>query len=374
MSLEHLSDDDYDRLARVVSGEASAVERAEIERWADANPERRAALAAMRLAWRTPLAAPAAWDVDRAWTKLAGRITEPSTAEPRNLSKVVDIRVKRRWWHDTVRVMQVAAAVTVMVGGALVISRLRATGDSAAPIVASATEFVTGSGQRRTVRLPDGSTVVLGVSSTLRTRDGYGTGAREVDLTGEALFTVGHDASRPFRVHVSGTVVEDLGTEFAVRGYRDDGDVPSIRVAVASGSVAVRRGTTADTAIVLEPHDVATVRGPGDIDVSRGIDVSRFTAFASGRLIFADTPLAEVVDELGRWYGVEVRVTDASLLDRHLTSTFEGESLDEVLRIIGMTLDVRYVRNGNRVDFMGKGNTSALPPAPTAVELAETGA
>lgn len=369
MLTDHLSDDDYERLARYISGEGSQVERAETERWANGDLARRAALESMQLAWRTPIAEPA-WDVDRAWSKLSSQIAADSPSL-RNSSKVTDIRTRRRWWHDSVRLMQVAAAAVIIVGGALIFPRLRTLGDSAAPVLASATEFTTGAGERRTVELLDGSTVVLGVSSTLRMRDGYGAGAREVELTGEALFTVGHDEARPFRVHVNGTVVEDLGTEFAVRGY---GDSPGIRVAVASGSVAVRRGTTADTAVVLAPSDMATVGDAGQIAVSRGVDVSRFTAFATGRLIFADAPFAEVLAELERWYGVEVGVTDKAILDRHLTSTFEGESLDEVLRVIGMTLDVRYVRNGNRVEFMGKGSTSALPMAPAATALAEAGA
>lgn len=369
MPTDHLSDDDYDRLARFVSGEGSPVERAETERWAHGDPGRHAALESMQLAWRTPVAEPA-WDVDRAWGRLSSQIAAASP-DRRNDSKVIDIRSRRRWWHDSVRVMQVAAAVVIIVGGALILPRLRPSGGTVPPVLASATEFTTGSGERRTVNLPDGSTVVLGVSSALRLRDGYGAGDREVDLTGEALFTVGHDEAHPFRVYVNGTVVEDLGTEFAVRGY---GDRPGIRVAVASGSVAVRRGTSADTAVVLEPRDVATVGGTGDIAVSRGIDVSRFTAFASGRLIFVDAPFTEVAQELERWYGVEVRVSDSAILDRHLTSTFEGESLDEVLRIIGLTLDVRHVRNGNRVEFMEKGDTSALPSAPKATALAEAGA
>lgn len=369
MPTAHLSDDDYDRLARFVSGEGSEGERAETERWAMGDPGRRAALESMLLAWRTPIAEPV-WNVDAAWGKLSSRIhaTRPAS---RNDSKVIDLHARRRWWRDSVRLMQVAAAAVIIVGGALVVPRLRSSNETASATIASAREFITGTGERRTVDLPDGSSVVLGVSSTLRIRDDYGAGAREVDLSGEALFTVGHDEARPFRVHVNEAVVEDLGTEFAVRGY---GDTPHVRVAVASGSVAVRRGTTANTAVVLEPRDVATLGSAGDIAVTRGIDVSRFTAFASGRLIFADAPFVDVASELERWYGVEVDVTDETILERHLTSTFESESLDEVLRVIGMTLDVRYVRNGNRVEFMGKGNTSALPSPAAATALAETGA
>lgn len=372
MHPDPISADDYARLARYIAGEGTAVERSDTERWVNGDAARRAALEAMKVAWATPLAEPA-WNIDQAWGKLSSRIAASSPAprsELRKHSKVAVIQSQRRWWQDTAAVMRVAAAAVLLVGGALVFSRLRSTAsDSSQVAAAPPSSFTTGSGERRTVTLSDGSVVVLGVSSSLKTREGYGEGAREVELTGEALFTVLHDASRPFRVIVGGTVVEDLGTEFAVRGY---GDTPRVRVAVASGSVAIRHGLGPDTAVVLAPRDMATVGDSGVVAVQRGIDVSPFTAFSSGRLIFVDTPLSEVAGELTRWYGVEVRITDASLVDKHLTVTFERETLDEVLRIIGMSLDVRYVRDGNRVEFTGKGYTSALP-APDAPVLAEAG-
>lgn len=371
MSLDHLSDDDYDRLARYVAGEGGAIERAETERWIGADAERRAALAELQQAWRMPLPTPA-WNVDAAWAKVSAGLPgiEPESGAP---ARVIPLASRRRWWHDSTRVMQVAATAVILIGGALLLPRLRKGGSDAVTTVA-ASSVTTRAGERRTVRLPDGSTVVLGVSSTLRTREGYGRGAREVELDGEALFTVQHDAARPFRVFVGGTTVEDLGTSFAIRHYPADAKgEATLRVAVSAGSVAIHRGTSADTSIVLEPRDVATVRDASEIRVARNVDVSPFTAFASGRLIFVDAPFAEVVDELRRWYGVEVRVSDATLLERHLTSEFEGESLDEVLRIIGLALDVRFQRSGNRVEFMTKVGVSVAPQLPSS-QLAEAGA
>jgi transmembrane sensor len=269
--------------------------------------------------------------------------------------------------------MQAAAALVILAGGALILPRLRG-GDRSASGTVAAAEYTTAAGERRTVRLPDGSTVALGVSSTLRTRSGYGDGAREVELTGEALFTVDHDEARPFRVHVGGTVVEDLGTEFAIRSYAaGPGASAELRVAVSAGSVAVRRGTSADTAVVLQPRDVATLDTAGALAVRRGVDVSPFTAFATGRLIFVDTPFRDVIAELERWYGVEIRVTDAAMLDRLYTATFERETLDAVLRTIALSLDVRFERNGNEVEFMPKVGVTSLPQLPPS-QLAEAGA
>ena len=225
------------------------------------------------------------------------------------------------------------------------------------------TAFRTVAGQRRSIDLPDGSRVTLAATSSLRTLPNYGSGAREVELTGEAMFSVTHDEARPFRVHVGSTIVEDLGTEFAVRAVAGEA---SIRIAVAAGSVAVRGESLSP--VVLTPRDVALVSqlgsGADTVVVSHDVDVNRFTAFSLGRLMFVDTPLSQVAIDLSRWYGVTVRITDTALLDRHLTSTFEAETLDEVLRIIGIALDVKYLRDGQSVEFNGSGAISGGSPSP----------
>ena len=373
MDFDSLPDDDYERLARYVSGEASAHERAEIERWVGVVAERRWALDALQSAWRATASA-SEWNVDGAWTMMSSRLHE-APVSPQIVASVVSIASRRQWWHGTGALMQIAAAAVILVGGAVLYPKVRgamsvgtSTGNTAGttPVPSAEVAVTTAAGQRRTIDLPDGSRVILGVASSLRARPGYGNGAREVELTGEAMFVVTHDELRPFRVHVASSVVEDLGTEFAIRAYAGES---ALRVAVAAGSVSLRRGNTSAARVLLSPRDVATVRDTGSIGVTHDVDVTKFTAFASGRLIFVDTPLSEVASDLSRWYGVEVRITDTSLLSRHLTSTFESESLDEVLRIIGLALDVKYLRNGQAVEFNGSGAMSgAVPPRPLRSE------
>lgn len=356
---DQLHDDDYDRLARYVSGEGGAAERTSTARWIADDAARGETLRELEEAWGVSRSSDVV-DVDSAWGSLADRIRAPQPVE-RSDPKVVPIAPLRPWWRKSGVVTRIAAAAVLVVGAAVLwpVVRQGATGSGTAEIAASGAHFETKPGERRTIPLPDGTEVVLGAASTLTVAEGYratGDGPREVTLKGEGFFRVTHDERRPFRVSAGATVVEDLGTEFAVRAYVGD---PEVRVAVASGSVAVRRGTTPQPDAVLAPSDVAIVRDTGSITLARGVDISRYTAFTDGRLVFTDAPLADVARELTRWYGIEVRVTDEALLDRHLTAAFEAESLDEVLRVIGMTLDVRYQRGESSVDFTGPG---ASPP------------
>ena len=70
-------------------------------------------------------------------------------------------------------------------------------------------------------------------------------------------------------------------------------------------------------------------------------------AWTSGPLVFKDASLIRVIGEIRRWYGVTLRVTDSSLVDRTLTFDATGESVDQVLKIIGLDLGARIERQGD---------------------------
>src|SRR5690606_14900005 len=67
--------------------------------------------------------------------------------------------------------------------------------------------------------LSDGTKVWVNAMSELKFPTQFGDMERKVFLAGEAYFEVAHDAQRPFKVEVNGTVVEVLGTHFNVNSY-----------------------------------------------------------------------------------------------------------------------------------------------------------
>ncbi|MCC6317917.1 MAG: FecR domain-containing protein [Gemmatimonadaceae bacterium] len=206
----------------------------------------------------------------------------------------------------------------------------------------------TGIAERAVVKLPDGSEVQLGPASSLETRSGFGQGARDVELTGEAVFTVTHDASRPFRVHSGEAVIEDLGTRFVVRAVMDE----PLRVAVSEGSVSIGRADSPRARhAVLNPRDVAVLGSTGDAVVTRGVDVERYSTWAGERaeLVFDNVPLRAVFRELERWYDVRFDVTDASVLDRTFTAPVTGLSIDAVLQVMSTALALPFEREGKVV-------------------------
>jgi ferric-dicitrate binding protein FerR (iron transport regulator) len=119
-------------------------------------------------------------------------------------------------------------------------------------------------------------------------------------------------------------------------------------VAVVTGSVRLRSGDSKPAAgVVLEAGDRGSLDLAGKANVERGAVRPEDTAWVNGRLAFRDAPLSRIAAELQRWYGVTLRVSDSTLLARHVTTSFEGESAEQALRILGLTLDARITRQGD---------------------------
>ena len=352
---------DWERLARYVSGEASAAESAEVTRWMADDASHRELVASLERRWQSS-GSPIEVDVDVAWSRLAARL--PATGP----EKVRVIPISRPPVPLARRLLPLAAAVVLAAGLGVAWYAVggRGRASSGRAVAAGTIEERTGTGERRSLDLPDGSRVVLGVRSSVRAT--VATSARDVYLEGEALFTVRHDAARPFRVHAAGVVTEDLGTAFAVRAYPGDS---AVRVAVTEGEVNLRReGETAGAGAVLRPRDVALLGREGSPEIRRDQPVDRVLAWSRGELIFDDTPLSAVIAEVERWYDVDVQLSDPSLASKHLTAEFRGEALDDVLNVIAVSLELRVERSGRNVVLRPGGRALIAPAAPHRVEAA----
>jgi ferric-dicitrate binding protein FerR (iron transport regulator) len=200
-------------------------------------------------------------------------------------------------------------------------------------------EFVSAAKSRTTITLRDGTQIVLGPATRLRVARQFGSGARAVELDGEALLTVVHDPRRPFVVRTAHAVVRDVGTTFMVRAYADD---PLERIVVSEGQVAV-----AD--VGLGTHDAASIDGVGHVTVRRGVDLAADLAWVRGGLAFTDAPLRDVVRELARTYGVDVTIADTVLAGKLVTASFGDEPIDAVLNVVTLAVGAHYERHGPSV-------------------------
>ena len=342
---------DWDAISRVVAGESDAVESAAVAQWFATHPEDAALAAIVKArADRAAMGSVVSVDTERALSVVRSRMTErPSLTVHRGgaaQSSVAKPAAATRRWRGPV--LAAAAALTAIVG----LAQWRGS--------TTATEqvYATPVGQRDSVMLPDGSTVVLAPGSRLTVASGFNNGNRAVTLEGAAFFDVKHDGAHPFVVHSRGAEIRDIGTAFSVKTDANG----RVSVAVTHGIVALR-DTTAGSAgpVELRAGDRGVLQA-GTVAVTRGTVTAEDMAWTRGQLAYRDAPLAEVQADLRRWYGIELQVTDAVLAQRTLTASFRGDSAAQVIQVIALALGADVVQRGDTILLQPQGPGSTPNP------------
>jgi len=202
----------------------------------------------------------------------------------------------------------------------------------------------TGVGIRDSLTLSDGTRIVIGPLSSVTIPADYGVNSRSVQVRGDAWFDVVHDESKPFTVHAGNAAIVDIGTRFAVSSDAAAG----VSVSVTEGAVSLRQlNSPAGQGVILHAGDNGRLDPDGRVISERGKVTADDLAWRDGRLVFRDAELAEVAGSMRKWYGIEMKIADRSLNNRHLTATFNGESANRVLETIRLALGVEIERHGD---------------------------
>ncbi|NQU53734.1 MAG: FecR family protein [Bacteroidetes bacterium] len=178
-------------------------------------------------------------------------------------------------------------------------------------------------GNRTSIILPDGSKAWLTNGSKLIYPDNFKGKTRDVQLMGEAFFTIAHNAKRPFIVKLGEHRVKVLGTEFSVVAYPQDN---TIQVDLISGKVQmdVSDGTGSNNykSAVLQPsHSLVLDKTSGKLSKSK-IPDSFFKYWQEGMYQFKEESFVNLAKKIDRIFGVELIFEDEIIKKRTFTGTF----------------------------------------------------
>lgn len=194
-------------------------------------------------------------------------------------------------------------------------------------------EFSTRLGEHRQVALPDGSVMDLNSRSVVAVH--YEKGRRGVELKqGEAMFSVEHDASRPFVVAAGAGRVTVTGTRFDVCR-----DADQTRVAVEAGTVKVQ-GRLLDQMVTLTAGRGTHVDTQGQVAAAYAVNAEELTAWRTGKLVFNNATLGEVAREVSRYREQPLRVSTTAVGNLRLTSVFKSNDTDALLKALPHILPV----------------------------------
>jgi len=243
------------------------------------------------------------------------------------LKALCDTPPARRERRPLLRYAVAASVVAVALGLGLFSGLNHPAGYSA--------EFATALGERRHVALPDGSVIDLNSRSRLQVR--FEKDRRLIELSeGEAMFSVEHDTSRPFVVEAGSGKVTVTGTRFDVRR-----DMTQTRVAVEQGTVKVQGRHAPDNQFINLTAGLGThVDAHGVVAQSYAVNPTELTAWRSGKLVFNNASLSEVVEEVSRYRDKPLTVANPAVASLRLTSVFKSDNTDALLKALPNILPV----------------------------------
>ena len=343
---------DWTRAAKYLAGECSPREKVEFETWMSGNPDAAALLSSLESTLQRSENPAASVDVETAWSRLTAamdqrplRVIEGGGGQPIGIGtrreSVFGSRSRAAYW--ALPALAAASIIVLLATGTWHSPFSPSTGANDLQTVATAV------GERRTIRLDDGITVMLAPSTSLEVGRRSNDGQRRLRLNGEGYFTVTHDPRRRLTVQTATALVEDIGTAFNVRSIPGTG---RSEVSVVEGVVSLRSaGAKSSVPLQLAAGSAATVDGSGAPRLLASGQTEAAPAWTRGEVVFRDAPLAEVILELHRWYGLDVTLTDPALAARTLTARFAGEPAEAVVQVITQTLGIAYRLDGHHLTF-----------------------
>jgi ferric-dicitrate binding protein FerR (iron transport regulator) len=206
-------------------------------------------------------------------------------------------------------------------------------------------------GETRKIELSDGTIVYLNANTSLTYSNQFNEKkAREVWLSGEAYFEVKKSPKKngdfkKFIVHTKDLDVVVLGTKFNVNERR-----PKTQVVLNSGKVKLLYNKAGQAKqIEMQPGELVEFSKKDKNYSQKLIQKDNYSQWKSHRLIFEESPLAEVALSIEELYGYKIIFAQADLANRLYTGTLPTQNLDFLLQILASSFDVSIDKQENQI-------------------------
>jgi len=305
-------------------GEASPEEDQAVQKWVNEDAANQEYYSQLKRIWDSSkkLAEVSAVDENKAWQNFQQRILNPK-------KEAAIIERSRFPW------MQIAASIILVLGLTLAMNFLSNIKDKPTELLAQTEQNVL------IDTLPDNSVVTLNKKSSIRYLSKFNGKSREIALQGEAFFNVAPDKKKPFIITVNDVQVEVVGTSFNVKNENGNTEV-----VVETGIVRVtKNGRT--TELVAGQKLLLT---SNDSLVSKEqVTDKLYNYYRSKEFVCDDTPLWKLVEVLNEAYDANIVIGRKELNGLLLNTTFNNESLDNILEIIHLTFGISVIKKDGQI-------------------------
>jgi len=192
--------------------------------------------------------------------------------------------------------------------------------------------LTTKKGEQFPLILADGTQVMLDAASSITFPVAFTGKKRMISIKGQAYFKVVHNEHQPFEVLVKGQTIRDVGTEFNINAYDDEGVV---KTTLLEGSVKVAK---AGESVILTPGQQSQVTDNNNaITVIKNADISSAVAWKNGLFQYNNASIQEVMRQISRWYNVDIEY-EGTIPQRQFSGKMQRDlKASQVLDLLSFT-------------------------------------
>jgi len=345
-----------EEVIRYISGNYSQEDKEFVKNWLEEEDISYDELGRLQEVWEAAEDLKLENNVDRVWKELSERIKRE--ADSQKVTKIGRFPTKKANIKIRGFIVRAAAAILV-IACAYAFYQFAYTQNPVHKQKLVYNTLVSKKGEQIRFRFNDGSKVVLNGNSKIRYRSDFGTGTRNLYLSGEAYFEVKHDHTLPFVVYAGNMKVKDIGTKFDINAY-PEGNFYEVSVSDGQIQVATREHDGNKDSLKAPQHvnitqgqKVEVGRNSGQMIISKA-NLHASLDWLNKRLIFDEEPFSLIVNRLERYYDITIDVRDKALLTKKVTASFENERMENVLKVLSLSLKANYNLNKNHVVFYKK--------------------
>ena len=195
------------------------------------------------------------------------------------------------------------------------------------------------------ITLPDGTLVQLNGGTTIKyAARSFKTNRKLQLLNGEVFVKVAHQQKHPFLVDLGDIHALDLGTSFNIIKRNRD-----VTLTVAEGEVALQQHLASKSIRLTAGTTGRYISATGRLTAEKNTDLN-YKSWLDKDLVFTETPLSEVVNQLNKIYKTSIIIDGDKLETRKLTAHLHYQTPDSALKVITATLQCKMTHEeGNYI-------------------------
>ena len=303
-------------------------------------------------------------DVDQAWAHFSQSLHRGNGNEAASQAKAgvarhgtaehVAALAKQPSWLPAILVG--VGALVIALGGIWYVNRLGDEGAIGHALAAAdARPHVAATAQMAIVSLDDGSKVTLAPESKLIVPKNFSDVMRVVKLDGAGTFTAAPAGRTGLQIRAGNAAVTTTGTVLTVRAYPED---DAVTVFVKEGTVTMRVG---DSTYTVAAGKALRAEKNGQVHEPTPEQLDEAISWTDHTVTIANRQLRDVLPQLKRWYGLDIKVIDLPLLDRPVSIKATADSPREAITAVEKSADLKFGYMDKTMVFR-----DARPPAKDA--------